>query len=119
MEAKRYSEKYVPELLKKEEDHYILQLKPREGVKTDYSKLIMWVRTDNFYPTKIEHYDKGDKLYKIMIREKIEMVNGYWVSRESEMEDLKAEHKTRMIIVDVRVDSGLSDDKFTKRYLSR
>jgi len=119
MEAKRYSEKYVPELLKKEEDHYILQLKPREGVKTDYSKLIMWVRTDNFYPTKIEHYDKGDKLYKIMIREKIEMVNGYWVSRESEMEDLKAEHKTKMIIADIKYDSGLSDNRFTTRYLKR
>jgi outer membrane lipoprotein-sorting protein len=74
---------------------------------------------DNFYPTKIEHYGKGEKLYKIMIREKLEKVNGYWISRESEMEDLKAEHKTKMIIVDVKFDSGLSDDKFTKRYLSR
>ena len=119
MEAIRYKEKYIPELLKKEENHCVLQLKPREGVKTDYSKLIMWVRMDNFYPTKIEHYDKGDKLYKIMISEKIEKVNGYWISRESEMEDLKAEHKTKMIIVDVKFDSGLSDDKFTKRYLSR
>jgi outer membrane lipoprotein-sorting protein len=119
MEAIRYSEKYVPELLKKEENHFVLQLIPREGVKTDYSKLIMWVRMDNFYPTKIEHYGKGEKLYKIMIREKLEKVNGYWISRESEMEDLKAEHKTKMIIVDVKFDSGLSDDKFTKRYLSR
>jgi len=119
MEAIRFSKKYVPGLLKKEENHYVLQLKPREGVKTDYSKLVMWVRMDNFYPTKIEHYDKGDKLYKIMISEKIEKVNGYWISKEYEMEDLKAEHKTKMIIVDVKFDSELSDDKFTKRYLSR
>ncbi len=119
MEAIRYSKKYIPELLKKEENHYVLQLKPREGVKTDYSKLVMWVRMDNFYPTKIEHYNKGDKLYKIMISKKIEKVNGYWISKEYEMEDLKAEHKTRMMILDVKFDSGLSDDKFTKRYLSR
>jgi outer membrane lipoprotein-sorting protein len=119
MEAIRFSEKYLPELLKKEEDHYVLQLKSREGMKSDYSKLIVWVRMENFYPTKIEYYDKGDTLYKIMIREKIEKVDGYWISRESEMEDLKAEHKTRMIIVDVKFDSGLSDDKFTERYLSR
>lgn len=119
MEAKRYSEKYIPELLKKEENYYILQLKPKEGVKTDYSKLIMWVRVDNFYPTKIEHYDRGNKLYKVMIREKIEKVGEYWTSKESEMEDLKAEHKTKMIIVDVKFDSGLADEIFTKRYLSR
>jgi len=49
MEAKRYSEKYIPELLKRDESHYILQLKPKEGIVTDFSKLVMWIRTDNFY----------------------------------------------------------------------
>lgn len=119
MEAKRYLEKYIPKLLKKEENYYILQLNPRKGIKTDYLKLIMKVRTDNFYPVKIEHYNKGGKLYKIMIRKKIEKVKGYWISKESEMNDLKAKHKTKMIIEDVKFDSGLSNSKFTKRYLSR
>ncbi|MBW2105973.1 MAG: outer membrane lipoprotein-sorting protein [Deltaproteobacteria bacterium] len=119
MEAKRYSEKYVPELLKKDVNHYILQLKPKKDVKTDYSKLIMWVRADNFYPTKIEHYDRGNNLYKVITREKIEKVGKYWISKESEMEDLKVKHKTKMIIVDVKFDSKLSDEIFTKRYLSR
>jgi outer membrane lipoprotein-sorting protein len=66
MEAKRYSEKYDPSLLKKNDEHYVLQLNPKEGLKTDYSKLIMWVRTDNFYSTKIEFYNRGGKLYKVM-----------------------------------------------------
>lgn len=119
MEAIRYTEKYNPTLQKNEDGHYILQLIPREGVKTDYSKLVMWVRTDNFYPTRIEYYDQGNKLYKIMVREKIEEVGGYWISKESTMEDLKAEHKTSMNIEKVKFDSGLSDDLFTERYLSR
>jgi len=119
MEAIKYTEKYIPTLQETEEKHYVLQLIPKEGVKTDYSKLIMWVRTDNFYPVKIEHYDKKNKLYKVMVREKIEKVDGYWISRESTMEDLKAEHKTRMIIEEVKFDLGLSDDRFTKRYLRR
>jgi len=119
MEAKRYSEKYISELLKRDESHYILQLKPKEGVKTDYSKLIMWVRADNFYPTKIEYYDRGNNLYKVMTREKIEKVGKYWISKESEMEDLKAKHKTKMILIDVKFDSELSDEIFTERYLSR
>ena len=119
MEAKRYSEKYTPEILKKDENHYILQLKPKKDVKTDYSKLIMWVRTDNFYPTKIECYDKGNNLYKVTVTEKIEKVGKYWVSKESEMEDLKAKHKTKMILEDVKFDSGLSNEMFTERYLTR
>jgi outer membrane lipoprotein-sorting protein len=119
MEAKKYSEKYIPELLKIEESHYILELKPKEGVKSDYSKLIIWVRADNFYPMKIEFYDKGNKLYKVMTSKKIEKAGEYWISKESEMEDLKAKHKTKMIIVDVKFDSKLSDEIFTERYLSR
>jgi len=119
MEAKRYLEKWLPELIKKEDSHYILQLNPKEGVKTDYSKLIMWVRTDNFYPTKIEHYDKGNKPYKVMVREKIEKVKEYWISKQSEMEDLKEKHKTKMLLEDVKFDSELSDEFFTERYLSR
>lgn len=139
LEAKRYSEKYVPKLLgtktreclilekdgektewvAKEIDHYLLQLNPREDVRTDYSKLIAWIRTDNFYPTKIEFYDKGNELYKVLIAEKIKKVDGYWVAMETTMENLEREHKTTMIIEEVKFDSGLSKDKFTKRYLSR
>lgn len=119
MEAKRFSEKYIPELLGQENDVYLLQLKPKEGVKTDYSKLIMQVRIDNFYPIKLDHYNKADKLFKVMTRDKIEKVNDYWISMESEVNDLKAEHKTKMIITDVKFDLGFPDDRFTTRYLSR
>ena len=119
MEAKRYSEKYIPSLLEKEDNHYILQLNPKEGLRTDYSKLIMWVGTDNFYPTKIEYYDKGEKLNKVMTSNDIEKVDGYWVSKESAMEDLKIKHKTKMIMEKIKFDTGLSDDIFTERYLER
>jgi len=119
MEAIRYSEKYIPTLHNTEEEYFVLQLIPKKGVKTDYSKLIMWIRADNFYPAKIEHYDKGNKLYKIMLRENIEKVDGYWISRETEMEDLKAEHKTKMIIEEVKFNSLFPSDRFTKRYLRR
>ncbi len=119
MEAIKYSEKYIPDLLKKEENHFVLQLKPEEGVRTDYSKLIIWVRIDNFCTTKVEYYDKGNELFKIMTNKNIEKVGDYWIYRESEMEDLQSEHKTRMIIEDVKFDSGISDGIFTERYLSR
>lgn len=119
MEAKKLSEKWIPELLKTEDNHYVLELKPKETTKTDYSKQIIWARTDNFVSTKIEFYDKKGKLCKIMTRDKIEQINGYWVAKESQMEDLKEKHKTKILLEDVKFDSGLSDDIFTERYLSR
>jgi len=38
---------------------------------------------------------------------------------ESEMDDRKTNHKTKMIMEDVEFNSGISDDKFTERYLTR
>lgn len=119
MEAKRYSEKYDPNLLEKEDDHYILELNPKEGLETDYSKLIMWVRIDNFYSVKTEYYNKGGKLYKVMTSRDMEMKGNYWVSMEFEMEDLKEKHKTKMILQDVKFDSNLPDKYFTERYLEQ
>ncbi|MDO9576332.1 MAG: outer membrane lipoprotein-sorting protein [Candidatus Cloacimonadales bacterium] len=119
MEAVRYSDKYIPEFIEKKDNHFLLQLTPKEGIKTDYAKLIMWVREDNFYITKIEHYNRGDKLFKIMIRDKIEKIGEYWLARESEMQDLKSKHTTKMIIEEVKLDSEVSDDKFTKRNLEK
>jgi outer membrane lipoprotein-sorting protein len=58
MEAVRYSDKYEPEFLRKEDSLFVLQLIPKEGLKTDYSKLIMWIREDNFYIVKT--YNKND-----------------------------------------------------------
>lgn len=119
MEAIRYSEKWVPELVSSDDNTFILQLTPKAAGLSDYSKLLLTVGADNFYPTRIEHFSKSGKLCKIMTRSGIKQMGGYWVCMETEMEDIKAKHKTKMIITDMKLDSGLSDDKFTERFLTR
>ena len=106
-------------LVTKEFDCYLLQLTPKKGVKKDYSKLVMWVRKDNFYPVRIEHYSKKGKLWKVMRRRKVEKEGKYWIAKEAEMSDLKKEHKTKMLIIEVKFDQGLKDELFTQRYLKR
>jgi len=49
----------------------------------------------------------------------IEKKGKYWVSMEFEMEDLKKQHKTKMILQEVKFDSNLPDKYFTERYLKR
>ena len=114
-----YADDYDPKMLEKRAEFYILELTPKEGVEKDYSKLKMWVRTDNFYPAKIEYYSKDGKLWKVMERRQIEEVGAYWTAKEAEMSDLKDEHRTKMIIQEVKFDTGLKDDLFTPRYLRR
>ena len=114
-----YSPLCIPKLLETTNETYILELTPKPNVKKDYSKLKMWIRKDNFYPVKYEMYDKNGKLWKILERRKIEKVGNYWISKEVEMRDIKANHSTKMIIEKIEVDTGLSDDIFTERYLSK
>jgi outer membrane lipoprotein-sorting protein len=54
-----------------------------------------------------------------MIRDEIVKIDGYWISKVSEMQDLKAEHQTKMIIEEVKFDSGIPDSKFSQRNLKR
>ena len=115
----KYSEDYNATLINEDNQYWILELKPKPGVKKDYGKLKMWVRKDNYYPAKLEYYDKGGNLWKVMERRKIEKIGKYWISREMEMKDLKEQHSTIMQLEDIEFDTGLSDKLFTKRYLKR
>ena len=119
MEAKPYSDKYIPKLLNTEEDVYILDLTPKANIKTDYSKLLITISKSNYYPTKIEYYDKAGRKIKELNNKEIEKVDGYWVSKEMTMTDLKKNHKTKMIITTVSYDNNLSDDEFTVRKLKQ
>jgi outer membrane lipoprotein-sorting protein len=118
MEAKSYAENYQASILKTESNHFVLQLIPNDK-DSDYSKLVMWVRKDNFVADKIEFYDRADRLGKRLVCSSIEKIDGYWVTREQEMTDLMRNHRTRMIMRDIHFDQGLSEGLFTERQLSR
>jgi len=115
----KYSEDYNAKLLSEDNQFWVLELTPKPGVKKDYGKLKMWVRKDNYYPVKVEFYDKGGNLWKVMERRQIEKEGKYWVSKEMEMKDLKEQHSTIMQLENMEFDTGLSDKLFTKRYLKR
>ncbi len=114
-----FAKDYNAKLISQDDKSWILELTPKPGVKKDYGKLKMWVRKDNYYPFKIEYYDKGGNLWKVMERRKIEKIGKYWFSKEMELKDLKEDHKTIMTLENVEFDTGLKDKLFTKRYLKR
>ena len=118
MEAKSYAESYEPSLLRTERDHFVLELIP-EDRSSEYSRQIMWVRKDTFVADEIEFYDKAGRACKRLTSSSFEKIDGYWVAREQEMVDLMRNHRTRMIMRDIRFDQGLSEDLFSERQLSR
>jgi len=113
--AKQYDAKQVSE----DETYWVMELTPKTGVEKDYGKLIMSIRKDNYYPAKIDYYDKGGNLWKKMERREIKKVGKYWFAHEFEITDLKEEHSTKMILANVKFDTGISKKTFTQRYLKR
>ncbi len=112
-----YSKKYVPELLKSTDSLWVLKLKPRKP--GDYAYLIMYVDKRTYIPLKIEFYDKGGNLWKILEEKKVRKVKNYYIPTVISMEDLKKNHKTIMYIDKIEVDTHLPKNVFTKRYLRR
>lgn len=116
MEAKPYSEKYTPKLLKTEDNVFILELTPKG--QSDNSKIIVTVNKTNYYPEKMEYYDKGNNKIK-EAKYTFKKIGNYWNAQEIEMTDLKKNHKTKMQMSDVKYDTGLTDDDFTVRKLKQ
>ena len=118
MEAKLFSSKYDPELIDQDTETYTLKLVPKPGLKTDYSKQVIKINKQDFYPVIAEYFDKGGNKMKEATYQ-YEKVGNYWSAKEILMKDLKKNHATKMIVSDVIFDQGLSDDEFTVRKLKQ
>ena len=118
MEAKPFSEKYNPALIKTEGNYFVLELIPKPEIKSDYSKMIMGVNTSNYCPEHFEFYNNGGIKTK-EAKYAFERVGDYWAPKEIIMKDLKKNHTTKMITSEIQYDTGLSDDEFTVRKLKQ
>ncbi len=114
MEPKPYAEKYTPKLLKEENGAYMVELVPIGN--SDYSRIVATINKTAYYPEIMEYYDRGNTKVKVA-RYTFSKVGNYWSSSEIEMTDLKKNHSTKMLMSDVKFDSGLPDDEFTVRKL--
>ena len=119
LEAAKWSDKWSAVIKSQDQDTTILELTAKPGRTTAYSRQLVTVRNDNFYPVRIEIYGKSGALSKVLVRGDLRQVQGYWVSMDSTMEDVAKQHKTQMLVSDLKLDTGIGDDKFTERYLSK
>ena len=119
MESKTMSDEYNPKMVTESEDSYVLELVPKPGLKSDYSKLFMTVRKDNYYFTKVEYFDRGGRKVKVLENKGIKEIDGYWVAMDMLMTDLLKNHSTRMLTEEMAVDTNIPDDEFSVRKLKQ
>ena len=117
MEAKKYSEKYIPKLLKTTSSSYVLQLTPKSKTSA-YSKVLLTVNKTSYVTESAEYYDKGGNKIKTMTTTFVKS-GKYWYAKSMTVKDLKRNHTTVMRIDKVEFDKGLAEDVFSVRNLKK
>ncbi len=97
---------YVVESKSKDEDYM-------------YSKSITWINKSNFVGVKKQFYDEDGDLLKILTIKKSVKMSGIWVITHSEMKNVQKNHKTSIVLSNVKLNTGVPDSKFTERMMMR
>ncbi len=119
LEAKKYAPRWNAELLETTKERYVLGLNPKKDTKSEYDSLVVEVGKDNHYPVHIKYYGSGGNQIKELTRTDLIHQKGYWEAKRTTMKDLRKDHSTTMVVENVAFDSGIADNVFTTRYLSR
>jgi len=97
---------------------YILNVVPRRE-DTQYSRVELWVRKDNFLTLRMRMYDKANTHIKTFEAQEIRKVSGSWFVSRSLMTDHKNQHTTLLILQDIVVNAQIPDEEFSVRALER
>ncbi len=114
-------DEYTYTLLKEEnvggEACYVIQAIPKKV--EFYDKIIVWIRKGNFIPAKADFHDTKGEYLKQGLFEKVENIKGINTPTHVEIHNVQNKRATVLDLSNIVYDSGLSDDIFTERYMTR
>ena len=97
---------------------HLLESKPKEHIRTEYSRHITWVDSTLLIPLKEESYDKSGQLLK----EKYfsyTMIKEYQILTKVNVTNIQKNHSTTLNFENIELDTVVEDDLFHERYLKR
>ena len=119
---KRHPDEDTHKLLKSEtlngEDCWVVEVVPKDEDDM-YSKKIVWISKSKLLPVRIDFYDEDGELLKTLTVNDIRKTGKYWVITDETMHNKQKNHKTHIVISNMKVDQGLSDSKFTQRAMRK
>ncbi|MDB4968131.1 MAG: Outer rane lipoproteinsorting protein [Myxococcales bacterium] len=121
MSQTRYSPTYDAKLVKADDKSWELELTVKGGQETEYPKVRMWVDKTATQPTKVQFADAAGKVLKTEEYEgyHIDDANHYGPAKVRVTDHRRNDHKSEIVFIGVKLNSGLTDDLFTQRSLVR
>ncbi|MBD3289757.1 outer membrane lipoprotein-sorting protein [candidate division KSB1 bacterium] len=102
-------------------DCYKIELNRKPDSDVSYSRIIMWVIKENFYPIVLDYYneDNPDLHEKRLIQSDIRNINGIPTAMKAVMYNKRDNSQTSMEILEVKYNIPLKDNLFTERNLKK
>ncbi|BAS27297.1 outer membrane lipoprotein-sorting protein [Limnochorda pilosa] len=97
---------------------WVIEMVPRAGVESDYSRIRRYIRMSDFVTLQEDLYD-GATLWKVMTVGDIHQIGGYTLPGRLEMVDVVKNHRTVMTFDEMAVDQGIDESFFSPRSLER
>lgn len=97
---------------------YVVESRPKDPDYM-YSKTITWIVPGKWYGKKREFYDEEGVLLKTLSVDHVEQIGNYWTITGMTMHNVQKDHRTRIQLAQIKMDSGLSEDFFTERMMKR
>jgi len=105
-------------LLGEESGNWKIESTPKPEARSQYTRLLLWIRKDNYAFTKVECFGK-DKLVRRISYSEIEKVQGIWTARLLEVHDIDRDSRTTMKVEKLQYNLPLAADSFTLQALRR
>ena len=84
-----------------------------------YSRTVTWIEKDTYIGVQKEFYDEYGDFLKTLTVNEYENIDGFDIITHTEMYDDQRDHRTVMEMKNVKVNTGISDNMFTERMMSR
>jgi hypothetical protein len=115
----RGTEEDVHELVETTDGAYRIKSTPKDADAVEFSFYEVWIDATTFLPQKAQYYDKQGKLYRTVVAETVEAIQGFPTVTRSVASDLESGSRTLNEFSNVKYDIGLEDRIFTERFLRR
>lgn len=95
-----------------------IECTPKPEAKSQYTRLLLWIRKDNYVAARVECYAK-DKLVRRIDYTQIEKVQNIWTARNVEVHDLQRDSRTTLKLEKLEYNLKLAPENFTLQSLRR
>jgi outer membrane lipoprotein-sorting protein len=95
-----------------------IEATPKPEARSQYDRVLLWVRKDNYLFARVESYSRG-KLLRRLQYSNMERVQGVWTARQLEMHDIGRDSRTTLRLEKLEYNVTLPADNFTLQALRR